>query len=145
MAQEHKIFLVLVRPNERIEADLLLPKSDQFSIQFEDESHSNTQPPKKVLHVPWFIGAITLIQIGAFIYTSISGSDPYDIRLAFDPDTKSEPWRLITYMLLHADTQHLWGNLIIQLAFGLIEVHHGALHTGIIYFAGVLGGKLREW
>lgn len=144
MAQEHKKIIVLVRPGERIEADLLLPKSDQFSIQLEDEGRSNTQPAKKVFRAPWFIGAITLIQIGAFVYTRISGSDPYDIRLAFDPDNKSEPWRLITYMMLHADTPHLWGNLLLQLAFGLIEVHHGALHTGIIYFAGVLVGKLRE-
>ena len=142
MAKYHKIILILVRPEERIETDLLLPKSDQFSIQLEDDCRFNTQPPKKVFRLPWFIGVITLIQIGAFVYTSISGSDPYDIRLAFDPDTKSEPWRLITYMLLHADTQHLWVNLLIQLAFSLIEVHHGALHTGIIYFAGVLGGKL---
>ena len=142
MVQHHKIFLVSVRPEERLETDLLLPESDQFSIQLEDEGRSNTQTPKKVPHIPWFIGAITLIQIAAFIYTSFSGSDPYDIRLAFSPVSKSEPWRLITYMLLHADIEHLWVNLFLQLAFGLIEATHGALHTGIIYNAGVLGGKL---
>ena len=85
--------------------------------------------------------AMTLIQIGAFVFTRISGENPHDSIFAFDPKRITEAWRLITYALLHGDIEHLGVNLIVQLLFGIIEVTHGTLHTGIIYAAGVLGGK----
>ena len=91
--------------------------------------------------MPVFIEGLTLVQIGVLIFTRISGDNPYDSIFAFDPDRISEAWSLLTYALLHWDVQHLGGNLLVQLIFGILEVTHGTLHAGIIYTAGVLGGK----
>ena len=131
----------LLQQEEGKIADPLLPNSGQFSIPLEDEICSNLEPPKRALHVPWFIVGITLVQIGAFVFTGIGGNDPYDSIFAFDPDRTSEAWRLMTYALLHRDIQHLRDNLLVQLLFGIIEVTHGTLYAGTLYTAGVLGGK----
>ena len=142
MANCHRAFYILMHQEEGDIADPLLPNSGQFSIQLEDEICSNLEPPKRALHVPWFIVGITLVQIGSFVFTTrISGDNPYHSIFAFDPERIREAWTLLTYAVLHWDIQHLGGNLLLQILFGILEVTHGTLHAGIIYTAGVLGGK----
>ena len=107
---------VLLQQEEGRIADPLLPNSDNFSILSEyDVSRQNREPLKRSFHIPWFMTAMTLIQIGAFVFTRISGENPHDSIFAFDPERISEAWRFVSYAVLHQDTQHLRDNLSLQL------------------------------
>ena len=96
-----------------------------------------------------FIAIISLVQIGIFIYYGVSYgkwfSYPPQLTsspLIFDLRRRQEAWRFISYMLLHADVEHITVNVVLQLAIGIpLEMVHGPLRIIPIYLAGVLGGS----
>ena len=57
-----------------------------------------------------------------------------------------EPWRFLMYGLVHTDLNHLVGNVISQLFFGLpLELSHGSRRVGAVYLSGTfLGGIGRQ-
>ena len=64
-----------------------------------------------------------------------------------NPDrTWFEPWRFLTYGLVHNSFMHLFGNAFCQLFIGLpLEFSHGSLRVGMIYLSSIfLGGLGRE-
>uniref|UniRef100_A0A8D9ATC5 Protein rhomboid n=1 Tax=Cacopsylla melanoneura TaxID=428564 RepID=A0A8D9ATC5_9HEMI len=99
---------------------------------------------------PVFILFITILELGFFTYYTISTGDlsplgtvPIDSVFIYRPDKRSEVWRFLFYMVLHAGWLHLIFNLLVQLLVGLpLEMVHGSLRIGVVYMAGVLAGSL---
>ncbi|RWS30054.1 protein rhomboid-like protein [Leptotrombidium deliense] len=99
---------------------------------------------------PVFIFTITFIELGFFVYYSLSkgelstsGPVPVDSIFVYRPDKKNEFWRFLFYMVLHAGWIHLLFNLLVQVLVGLpLEMVHGSLRIAIVYMAGVLAGSL---
>ncbi|XP_065170646.1 protein rhomboid-like isoform X2 [Atheta coriaria] len=106
--------------------------------------HYTCRPP------PIFIIIVTLVELGFFVYYSISmgelnpsGPVPKDSVLIYRPDKRLEIWRFFLYMLLHAGWVHLGFNLFVQLMVGLpLEMVHGSARVALIYMAGVAAGSL---
>lgn len=57
-------------------------------------------------------------------------------RLIYKPELGHEYWRFFTYMLLHADTWHLWINMCLQVGWPTepLQMHSGLMFT-ILSFA----------
>jgi rhomboid-related protein 1/2/3 len=98
---------------------------------------------------PLFIPCITCIQVISFYLTFRStGTQTSDQILednvfVFRSDAKSEVWRFLFYMFVHAEWVHLLFNLTIQLLIGLpLEMVHGSGRLAVIYLSGVLAGSL---
>jgi len=97
----------------------------------------------------------SIIELSIFLYQTIdlatsqgqpvtsSGPSPICSSLIYDPYRRYEPWRLITYTLVHSGYLHIATNIIVQLLLGLpLEIVHGPLRIGVIYVAGGLSGSL---
>ncbi|CAH1115998.1 unnamed protein product [Phaedon cochleariae] len=99
---------------------------------------------------PFFIIIITLVELGFFLYYFITtgelnptGPVPIDSIFIYRPNKRSEIWRFLLYMFLHAGWLHLGFNLVVQLLVGLpLEMVHGSGRVFLIYMAGVLAGSL---
>ncbi|XP_072381753.1 rhomboid-related protein 2-like [Diabrotica undecimpunctata] len=62
--------------------------------------------------------------------------------LRFHPCKKRQVYRYFTYLLLHADNMHLYGNIVIQILIGVpLEMVH-SWRVVVIYVAGAFGGCL---
>ena len=64
-----------------------------------------------------------------------------------NPDrTWLEPWRFITYGLVHNTWIHLIGNILWQIMFGLpLELSNGSISVASVFLSGIfLGGLGRE-
>ena len=49
-------------------------------------------------------------------------------ELIFNPTKREEIWRFFSYQFLHAGFQHIFGNMLFQLVFGIpLEMVHGSL------------------
>ncbi|XP_070580348.1 rhomboid-related protein 3-like isoform X1 [Ptychodera flava] len=73
----------------------------------------------------------------------LTGPIPENSPFLYKPAKRLELWRFITYILIHAGLEHLLFNIVIQLILGVpLEMVHGAVRVGSIYFVGVLAGSL---
>lgn len=92
----------------------------------------------------WFYGipvatiGITILDITIF-HTAPDLVYEWAIHL---PPRSTEGWHLLSSMLIHFDTAHLYGNMVVQLVVGtLLEFYHGPIRVLVIYTcAGVVGG-----
>ncbi|XP_046549957.1 rhomboid-related protein 2-like [Haliotis rubra] len=99
---------------------------------------------------PLLIPAITLIEIGCFIYYCLesgsiepNGPVPVNSVFIYRPDRRLELWRFLFYTLLHAGYIHLFFNMAVQICVGIpLEMVHGSCRILIVYLAGVLAGSL---
>lgn len=103
---------------------------------------------------PLFMIAITLAEIGVFIYyvyelkklnqyvtwdTGIYLCSP----LIYNPTKRIEVWRYFSYMFMHQGYLHLIFNCIFQILLGLpLEFVHKFWRVFLIYILGVLAGSL---
>uniref|UniRef100_A0A0A1WPE5 rhomboid protease n=2 Tax=Zeugodacus cucurbitae TaxID=28588 RepID=A0A0A1WPE5_ZEUCU len=108
------------------------------------------------LHWPFFMLAISIIEVAIFAYDSatVPGTAatreliPHmpiasDSVFIYRPDRRLQVWRFLSYMFLHANWFHLGFNVVIQLFYGIpLEVMHGSARVAIIYCAGVFAGSL---
>ncbi|XP_017479385.1 PREDICTED: protein rhomboid-like [Rhagoletis zephyria] len=108
------------------------------------------------LHWPFFMLAISLIEIAIFAYDSATVPGTATTRqliphmpiasdsvFIYRPDRRLQVWRFLSYMFLHANWFHLGFNVVIQLFYGIpLEVMHGSARVAIIYCAGVFAGSL---
>ena len=73
-----------------------------------------------------------------YLYNSVA-----EHPLVLHPLRLHEPWRYITYFLVHVDLFSLLVNLFVQIVVGLpLELVHGSFRIGLIYACGVLFGSL---
>ncbi|KAG8282580.1 Rhomboid- protein 3 [Homalodisca vitripennis] len=72
----------------------------------------------------------------------IDSSELFQLLL-YSPDHRLQPWRYVSYMLLHLDTTHLLINLGIQTVLAIpLEAEQGFLRTALVYILGGLAGSL---
>jgi rhomboid-related protein 1/2/3 len=58
-------------------------------------------------------------------------------------ENREETWRYLSYALLHLDFMHLMSNMLIFLPTGIIlELVHGPVRIGAIFFMGIIFGAL---
>ena len=101
------------------------------------------------LVVPVFIPVLSLVQISIQIaYAVAKGNDDSNEMveqnvLVFHPHRMEEPWRYLTYFLIHLDWLHLLVNMSMQLLLGIpLELVHGFCRIMFIYSAGVVSGSV---
>ena len=101
------------------------------------------------LVVPLFIPVLSLLQISiqvAYAVTNGKENSNENIEkniLVFHPHRLEEPWRYLTYFLIHLDWLHLLVNISMQILLGIpLELVHGFCRIFFIYFAGVLSGSV---
>jgi membrane associated rhomboid family serine protease len=86
-----------------------------------------------------WLQARLIFQVGTFLW----GGAETQRALVYDPHHREQLWRFLTYMLLHSNSLHLALNIAIQcLLAAPLEHEQGHLRTSLVYFGGVLGGKL---
>uniref|UniRef100_H2ZIG5 rhomboid protease n=1 Tax=Ciona savignyi TaxID=51511 RepID=H2ZIG5_CIOSA len=115
---------------------------DQQKLAYGDQY--NCCPP------PIGILLISLAQIGVYIYYGqLSGEwfniskEVIDSPISFLPTRRREAWRFITYMFAHAGLEHVLFNVLVQMILAIpLEMVHGGLRIGGIYFGGVIAGSL---
>ncbi|XP_077980017.1 rhomboid-related protein 2-like [Glandiceps talaboti] len=110
---------------------------------------------------PIFMIFISMLEVGVYAYYAnqniklededgietktdyLTGPVPEISPFLYIPAKRLELWRFFTYILIHAGLEHLIFNIVIQLVLGIpLEMVHGGMRVGSIYFAGVLAGSL---
>ena len=97
---------------------------------------------------PISLGLLLLIAVGYLL--QLRAGSAFDGRVAYDlgalyaegrwPD---EPWRLLTYGVLHAGPLHLGANALALAIFGpMVDRAFGPLWTGVTFVGGVLLGGI---
>ncbi|KAH8412153.1 hypothetical protein KR009_000225 [Drosophila setifemur] len=94
---------------------------------------------QRVWRVPWFILLMCFMQISLHLIAN----ECMQRRLIYKPDWRGECWRLLTYMLLHADAWHLTLNICLQCFIGIcLELEQGHCRLAVVYIVGGLFGSL---
>ena len=93
---------------------------------------------------PYVTIALILVNVIVFYWMSLSGNADYIVsKYAMSVPAvinDGEWYRVFTHMFLHADTHHLFNNMIMLLAVGYsIEEMYGHVKFTITYFVGGLG------
>lgn len=112
----------------------------------------------KILHLPLFTFAVTIVDIALMIWllskgVDSTGANPFlgpTVQTLIDCGAKYTPaivegewWRLITAMFLHAGIIHLVTNLMVQIIFGIVlERRFGTIRFATIYLISGIGGNL---
>ena len=94
-------------------------------------------------YVPYVTIALVLVNVLIFYIMGMSGNynEIVEKYAMYVPAVKDGEWyRVITHMFLHADTGHLFNNMLMLAAVGYsIEDDFGHIKFTIIYFVGGLG------
>jgi len=100
------------------------------------------RPLKRPTVVNHGLMALNLIAFGACMVAQGLGEDTFRalverFGLVWTP---SEPWRFLTYTLLHADAWHIAGNMLFLWVFGAsVEDRLGRLGYLLLYISGAVG------
>lgn len=87
---------------------------------------------------PLLLTTLCITQIILYYFNSVA-----EHPLVLHPLRLHEPWRYVTYFLVHIDLISLIVNLFVQLVVGLpLELVHGSFRVALIYGCGVLFGAL---
>ena len=94
-------------------------------------------------YVPYVTIALVLVNVLIFYIMSMSGNYNQIVEnySMYVPAVENGEWyRIFTHMFLHADTGHLFNNMLMLAAVGYsIEDDFGHIKFSIIYFVGGLG------
>ncbi|MCR5516690.1 MAG: rhomboid family intramembrane serine protease [Lachnospira sp.] len=94
-------------------------------------------------YVPYVTIALVLVNVLIFYIMSVSGNYNQIVEkyAMYAPAVENGEWyRIFTHMFLHADTRHLFNNMLMLAAVGYsIEDDLGHIKYAIIYFVGGLG------
>ncbi|KAH8319107.1 hypothetical protein KR067_009293 [Drosophila pandora] len=120
-----------------------LPRAPLQKIFIDDLTKSENvgagKVRQRVWRVPWFILLMCFMQISLHLIVN----ECMQRRLIYKPDWSGEYWRLLTYMLLHADAWHLVLNICLQCFIGIcLEVEQGHWRLAAVYVMGGLSGSL---
>lgn len=108
---------------------------------------------------PFFMISISIAQLIVFIYYAVDLAyltnqeaqvEALDVVPAYSPlmylqTKRHEPWRFITYMLLHQGVIDLVFNLCLQVIIGFpLEIMFSWWRLAIVYIVGVITGSLAQ-
>lgn len=101
---------------------------------------------------PLFMILFATMQIAMFVFYVIRrntlqngesiGFDTHDSMWIYDPDKRNEAWRWVTYAVLHYDSEHLLGNVLLQILVGFLLELYFKWRICVIFFFGILSGSL---
>lgn len=134
LRREESIFSISDRLTEVLANETLTDDRDRkwFLNSIHDRKCCLLWPP------PWLLISISVAQIILYYFNSVA-----EHPLVLHPLKLHEPWRYLTYFLVHIDLFSLVVNLFVQLIVGIpLELVHGSFRIGLIYFCGVLYGSL---
>ncbi len=101
------------------------------------------------MSIPVAIRVLISINVAIFVLQSLAGAGFYRMIVelfGFDPDWRiaaTQPWRLFTYMFIHAHTFHLLFNMLWLWWMGrAVEETLGPRTFLVIYFGAGIGGVL---
>ena len=131
MRREDSIFSISDRLTEVLANETLTDEVDRKWFLFQHKRCCLWPPPLLLL-------SLSIAQIIFYYYNSVA-----EHPLVLHPLKLHEPWRYLTYFLVHIDLFSLIVNLFVQLAVGLpLELVHGSFRVALIYSCGVLFGSL---
>ncbi|XP_076455035.1 rhomboid-related protein 2-like [Babylonia areolata] len=100
---------------------------------------------------PFFMITISLAELAVFIYyTAEFTAEAINIVPAFSPlmylpQKRHEPWRFLSYFLLHQGAVDLAFNVLLQVVVGFpLEIMFSWWRLAIVYILGVLSGSLAQ-
>ncbi|XP_002051809.3 protein rhomboid [Drosophila virilis] len=115
------------------------PRAPLQKIFIDDLTATHSLERRRLWHVPWFLLLMSLVQLS--LHLIVNGC--MQRRLIYKPELGHEYWRFFTYMLLHADTWHLWINMCLQCFIGVwLELEQGHWRVGVVYITGGICGAL---
>jgi rhomboid protease GluP len=105
-------------------------------------------PSRRFLATPILLD-LTLLVFGLMVLSGVSASDPTAHQLVRWGSNVSgltlhgQPWRLVTYLFVHAGLSHLLLNMFSLWLLGLlVEDRVGPLRLALVYLASGVGGGL---
>ena len=86
----------------------------------------------------------SIFNIAVYVISEATSSAPMCSKMALHPERRwQEPWRYITYGLVHKDYSHLLKNIVGLAMAGLIlEYYHKSWRVFLVYVAGVIVGGI---
>lgn len=119
--------------------------TNQNSYAYEDPYVVHTVPPVQPVRAKQTIPIVTILIIVANVIAAIMCigiSNTFQLAgINYEYITVNHEYRrLISYMFIHADFEHLVGNMVALFLFGkLVEQRLGSLRMAIIYFGSGIG------
>ncbi len=121
------------------------PYTNQNPYAYEDPYVVHTVPPVQPVRAKQTIPIVTILIIVANVIAAIMCigiSNTFQLAgINYEYITVNHEYRrLISYMFIHADFEHLIGNMVALFLFGkLVEQRLGSLRMAIIYFGSGVG------
>ena len=121
------------------------PYTNQNPYAYEDPYVVHTVPPVQPVRAKQTIPIVTILIIVANVIAAIMCigiSNTFQLAgINYEYITINHEYRrLISYMFIHADFEHLIGNMVALFLFGkLVEQRLGSLRMAIIYFGSGVG------
>ena len=118
------------------------PYTNQNPYAYEDPYVVHTVPPVQPVRAKQTIPIVTILIIVANAIMCIGISNTFQLAgINYEYITINHEYRrLISYMFIHADFEHLIGNMVALFLFGkLVEQRLGSLRMAIIYFGSGVG------
>lgn len=135
LRREDSLFSISDRLTEALANETLTDELDRrwfLSQRIQKRQLCCVWPP------PLLLVSLSIAQIVLYHYNSVA-----EHPLVLHPHKLHEPWRYLTYCLVHADAAQLAVNLLVQLLVGLpLEAVHGSWRILLIYASGVLAGSV---
>lgn len=128
---------------------VVIPKGRKSRIRIQ-RTITMTGEYEKNLKFGTNVMGMAIISVLQLIFFYINGAykktpddwGPLAEALCFNPCKKIEAYRYFTYLLLHADITHLFGNVVVQVSVGIaLEMMH-SWRVVVIYVAGAIGGSM---
>lgn len=112
---------------------------------FVKEREKNGMNGRKNLEVPFVSASLVAVNVVVYILCIVMGGRPYDAgMLDAESVLRGEEYgRILLAMFLHADTGHLFNNMLILFFLGaMIEKEIGHIRFGVFYFLSGIGGNI---
>ncbi len=111
-----------------------------------DPEPENMRQKKPLRNLPWVNICLVAVNVTVFLICTFTGRMLYNkgaLGAAFIIEDSSY-YRLLTSMFLHADTGHLFSNMIVlYYVGGIVEQRLGHIFYAVLYFlSGIAGGVL---
>ena len=104
-----------------------------FKIHIDNVSQSN---------ISLYVKRYCTLQL--YYLTATTSSAPMCSKLALHPERRwQEPWRYLTYGLVHKDYSHMLKNIVgLAMAGMILEYYHKSWRVFLVYVAGVIVGGI---
>lgn len=100
---------------------------------------------KRLKQVPVVSTALVIMNVIVYILCIVTGGRLYDVGIldAWSVMYEKEYWRILGAIFFHADSGHLFNNMLILFFLGaMLEKEIGHVRFGVFYFLSGIGGNV---